>query len=320
MKFNFLNLNGGFNDINKKTKKELGLFGIIIILFLVFSFWSEYFFSASNLLNITRQISINFIVAIGATFVIISGEIDLSVGSNSALAGMSVATILMSTNSITLAIIGGLLTGSLVGLINGLIIVFGNVQSFIVTLSMLGIARGIALAWSGGIPISGLPQVFSFFGAGYIGIIPVTTIIALFVFIIALLFLQRTKHGMYIRSIGANREAARYSAIAVDKYRIYAFIIQGLTCGIAGIILTSKLLSAQPTVATGLELDVIASVILGGASLSGGVGTIIGTLFGATIMGIINNGMNLVGISAFYQQIVRGVIIIVAIAAQQKAK
>ncbi len=307
------------NNLIDTYKKEIGLVGIILILFVIFSFVSEYFLSSSNLLNITRQISVNFIVAIGATFVILSGEIDLSVGSNAALSGMAAAFILTSTNSIPLAIIGGILTGGLVGSINGLITVFGKVQSFIVTLSMLGIARGITLAWSGGKPISGLPFEFSIFGAGYWGIIPIPTIISFIVFIFGYLYLNKTKHGIYIRSIGANREAAKYSAIPVSKYRIYTFIIQGLTCGIGGIILTSKLLSAQPSVATGLELDVIAAVILGGASLSGGVGTLIGTLFGATIMGIISNGMNLIGISAFYQQIVRGIIIIVAIAAQKRA-
>lgn len=307
------------NKLINRYKNEIGLIIIILVLFIIFSLTSEYFFSSSNLLNITRQVSVNFIVAVGATFVILSGEIDLSVGSNAALSGMSTAFILTTTNSIPLAIIGGIITGGLVGSINGLITVFGKVQSFIVTLSMLGIARGITLAWSGGKPISGLPFEFSFFGAGYWGIIPIPSIIALIIFILAYLFLNRTKHGTYIRSIGANKEAAKYSAVPVNKYRVYTFIIQGFTCGIGGIILTSKLLSAQPSVAQGLELDVIAAVILGGASLSGGVGTIIGTLLGATIMGVIGNGMNLVGISAFYQQIVRGVIIIVAIASQKRS-
>lgn len=304
----------------KRYTKEIGLIGVIFVLFIIFSILTEYFFSTSNLLNITRQVSVNFIIAVGATIVILSGEIDLSVGSNAALSGMASAYILSSTSSIPLALLGGVLTGGLVGSLNGLIIVFGKVQSFIVTLSMLGIARGITLAWSGGKPISGLPYEFSFFGAGYWGIIPIPTIIALLVFILGFYLLNRTKHGIYFRSIGANIEAAKYSAIPVNKYRIYTFIIQGLTCGIGGIILTSKLLSAQPTAGQGLELDVIAAVILGGASLSGGVGTLVGTLLGATIMGVISNGMNLVGISAFYQQIVRGVIIIVAIAAQKKSQ
>ena len=306
------------NKLINRNKKEIGLISIVLILFIIFSFITDYFLTSSNLLNITRQISVNFIVAIGATFVILSGEIDLSVGSNAALSGMSTAFILTTTNSIPLAIIGGIITGGLVGSINGLITVFGKVQSFIVTLSMLGIARGITLAWSGGKPISGLPFEFSFFGAGYWGIIPIPTIISLIIFALAYVFLNRTKHGTYIRSIGANKEAAKYSAIPVSKYRIYTFIIQGLTCGVGGIILTSKLLSAQPSVAQGLELDVIAAVILGGASLSGGIGTLLGTLLGATIMGIISNGMNLIGISAFYQQIVRGVIIITAIASQKR--
>jgi len=207
--------------------------------------------------------------------------------------------------------------GVLIGLLNGVLTVYGKVQSFIVTLAMLGLARGLALVWTDGKPISGLPSNFSILGAGYVGIIPVSTIVAIFIFVITFIIFSRTKHGVYIRSIGANREAARLSAIPVKRYRIIAFLLSGLLSAVGGIIITSRLISAQPTAAEGMELNVIAAVILGGSSLSGGIGTITGTLLGAIIIGVINNGMNLIGISAFFQQIVKGIIILVAVLAKR---
>lgn len=298
-------------------KSELGLVFVLIFLIIIFSIFSEYFLTSRNLLNITRQISINLIIAIGMTFVIITGEIDLSVGSIAALAGVATGSVIVSTSSIFLGIVAGIFAGALVGLLNGILTVYGKVQSFIVTLAMLGLARGLALVWTDGKPISGLPKNFEILGAGYFGIIPVSTIIAILIFIIAFIIFSRTKHGIYIRSIGANREAARLSAIPVKQYRIIAFLLSGLLSAIGGIIITSRLISAQPTAAVGMELNVIAAVILGGASLSGGIGTITGTLLGAIIIGVINNGMNLIGISAFFQQIVKGIIILVAVLAKR---
>jgi ribose transport system permease protein len=278
---------------------------------------SPYFFTSRNLLNITRQVSITLIVAIGMTFVILTGEIDLSVGSLAALSGVATAAALSATGSIFLAILTGLAMGFLMGSINGLLTVYGKVQSFIVTLAMLGIARGIGLVWTGGKPISGLPIEFGKLGAGYIGPIPFSTIIAVGVFIIAFYFMNRTKHGIYMRSIGANNQAAELSAIPVKKYRVIAFMISGILSGLGGILITSRLLSAQPTAAEGMELNVIAAVILGGASLSGGIGTVLGTLLGAMVIGVIDNGMNLIGVSAFFQQIVKGIIILIAVMAKR---
>jgi ribose transport system permease protein len=310
-------LNSNFIKFRSLLKSELGLVFILISLIIIFSIFSEYFLTSRNLLNITRQISINLIVAIGMTFVIISGEIDLSVGSIAALAGVATGWVIVSTSSIFLGIMAGIFVGVLIGLLNGVLTVYGKVQSFIVTLAMLGLARGLALVWTDGKPISGLPSNFSILGAGYVGIIPVSTIVAIFIFVITFIIFSRTKHGIYIRSIGANREAARLSAIPVKQYRIIAFLLSGLLSAIGGIIITSRLISAQPTAAVGMELNVIAAVILGGASLSGGIGTITGTLLGSIIIGVINNGMNLIGISAFFQQIVKGIIILVAVLAKR---
>ena len=310
-------LNSNFIKFRSLLKSELGLVFILISLIIIFSIFSEYFLTSRNLLNITRQISINLIVAIGMTFVIITGEIDLSVGSIAALAGVATGWVIVSTSSIFLGIMAGISVGVLIGLLNGVLTVYGKVQSFIVTLAMLGLARGLALVWTDGKPISGLPKNFEILGAGYFGIIPVSTIIAILIFIITFIVFSRTKHGIYIRSIGANREAARLSAIPVKRYRIIAFLLSGLLSAIGGIIITSRLISAQPTAAVGMELNVIAAVILGGASLSGGIGTITGTFLGSIIIGVINNGMNLIGISAFFQQIVKGIIILIAVLAKR---
>jgi len=309
--------NDHISKIKKLLKGELGLLLILVILVITFMILSPYFFTSRNLLNITRQVSITLIVAIGMTFVILTGEIDLSVGSLAALAGIATAAVLSASGSILLAILTGLGMGFLMGSINGLLTVYGKVQSFIVTLAMLGIARGIGLVWTGGKPISGLPIAFGKLGAGYIGPIPFSTLIAVGVFIIAYYFMNRTKHGIYMRSIGANTQAAELSAIPVKKYRVIAFMISGALSGLGGILITSRLLSAQPTAAEGMELNVIAAVILGGASLSGGIGTILGTLLGAMVIGVIDNGMNLIGVSAFFQQIVKGIIILIAVMAKR---
>ena len=312
-----INANDHVSKIKKLLKGELGLLLILAILVITFMILSPYFFTSRNLLNITRQVSITLIVAIGMTFVILTGEIDLSVGSLAALSGVATAAALSASGSIFLAILTGLGMGFLMGSINGLLTVYGKVQSFIVTLAMLGIARGIGLVWTGGKPISGLPIAFGKLGAGYIGPIPFSTVIAVGVFIIAFYFMNRTKHGIYMRSIGANTQAAELSAIPVKKYRVIAFMISGILSGLGGILITSRLLSAQPTAAEGMELNVIAAVILGGASLSGGIGTVLGTLLGAMVIGVIDNGMNLIGVSAFFQQIVKGIIILIAVMAKR---
>lgn len=292
---------------------ELGLLIILVLLVVGFSSASEFFFTSRNLLNITRQVSINFIIAVGMTFLLLLGEIDLSVGSTAALAGVVTGAILTATGSFVLAIFGGLSAGAAVGMVISIGVVYGKVQSFIVTLAMMGIARGIAYVWTKGYPISGLPMNFGVLGAGYAGSVPVSSIIAVAVFVCAFIVLNKTKHGLYIRAIGANPEAARLSAIKIQRYRISGFVLTGLLSGLGGILITSRLLSAQPTAAVGMEIDVIASAILGGATLTGGIGTIHGTALGALIIGVISNGLNLLGVSPFFQPIVKGLIILIAL-------
>lgn len=303
----------GLSAVRKLLTGQLGLVIVFILITIVFSMLSGFFLQSQNLLNVTRQVSINLIVAIGMTFVILIGEIDLSVGSVAALAGIATAAVMTASGSIFLGVLAGLAIGAAAGLINGLFTVYAKIQSFIVTLAMLGIARGTALAWTSGKPISHLPEAFGFWGAGYIGIVPTSSVVAIAIFLIGFLVLNLTKHGRYILATGSNREAAHLSTIPTNRYRMIAFLVCGVLSAVGGILITSRLLSGQPTSADGLEMTVIAAVILGGASLSGGRGSVLGTILGAFIIGVIDNGMNLVGISAFFQQIVKGIIILLAV-------
>ena len=320
-KFNLNNRDGLSKETIKKIMKgEIGLLLILLILCLVFSVTTDSFSNANNLLNVTRQISIVLIISIGMLCVLLSGEIDLSVGSAAALAGVACANVIKQTDSIFLGILAALLIGVAVGIANGSLTVYGRIPSFIVTLAMMGILRGIALVWTQGKAVSGLPKPFAFLGAGYVWVIPASTVLCIIFLIVAYFIIHKTKHGVYLKATGANTEAAILSAIAINKYKIAAFVAAGVFSAVGGIITTSKLLSAQAVAADGMEMDVLSAVILGGASLSGGVGTITGTALGALIIGVINNGMNLLNISSFYQKIVKGVIILLAVLIRRKDK
>lgn len=302
------------NRILRMLKGELGLLLILAALCIVFGVISPYFWMQRNLLNITRQVSIVLTVAMGMLCVVLSGEIDLSVGSTAALCGIAAAWVMQQNGSIVMGVIIALAMGVVIGLINGFLVVYGRIPSFIVTLATMGMLRGVCMVWTNGKPFSNLPQAFSTMGAGYVlKIIPVATIISLSLVLVFYVLLQRTKHGTYIKAIGANREAARLSAIPVQRYRVLVFAACSLMCAVGGLIITSKLLSAQPTACDGLEMDVLSGVILGGASLSGGVGTVTGTLLGSMIIGVINNGLNLLNVNSYYQDIVKGIIIILAV-------
>ena len=303
-----------WGKIARLLKGELGLALILTVLCIVFANVSPYFWVERNLLNITRQVSIVLTVAMGMLCVVLSGEIDLSVGSTAALSGVAAAWVMRQSGSIALGVGAALLIGLAVGWLNGTLVVYGRIPSFIVTLATMGILRGVCMVWTNGKPISNLPQAFATMGAGYVlEIIPVATVISLALVLLFYVLLQRTKHGTYIKAIGANREAAKLSAIPIQRYKVLVFVACSLMCAMGGLITTSKLLSAQPTACTGLEMDVLSGVILGGASLSGGVGTVTGTLLGGMIIGVINNGLNLLNVNSYYQDIVKGIIIILAV-------
>ncbi len=291
-------------------------FGIVLafaLLMAVLSLLSPSFLTVSNLLNIARQVSINAILAAGMTFVILTAGIDLSVGSVLAYAGAIMAGLLAGGTPLVVSIGAGLALGALLGLVNGAVVTKGKVQPFIATLAMLTIARGATLVYTDGRPITGLPDAFVWLGAGDVGRVPVPVIIMTLVFLAAHLILTRTVLGRYVYAIGGNEEAARLSGVNVIFYKALVYAISGVLSAVSAVILTARLNSAQPTAGAGYELDAIAAVVLGGTTLAGGEGTIGGTLLGAFIIGVINNGLNLLNVNPFYQQVVKGAVILLAV-------
>lgn len=292
-----------------KFKSGIGLIGLIIIL----SFLSEYFLTLPNLLNVARQVSINAILAFGMTFVILTGGIDLSVGSILALTATITAKLLATGYHPVIAIAVGLIAGIVLGLLSGVLIAKGKMAPFIVTLGMMTIARGFTLILADGRPISGFAKSFRFLGAGYIGRVPFPVLIMIVIFVICFIVLKKTTFGRYVYAVGGNEKATKLSGINIDTIKMGVYALSGLLAAISGIILTSRLNSAQPTAGTGYELDAIAAVVLGGTSLAGGQGGVIGTIVGALIIGILNNGLNLLDVSSFYQLVAKGAVILIAV-------
>ncbi|MBN2007875.1 ribose ABC transporter permease [candidate division KSB1 bacterium] len=287
----------------------LGLLILCIVLWIL----SPYFLTVSNLLNIAQQTSINAIIAVGMTFVIITAGIDLSVGSILAFSGVVLASTLRIGLPLPLALFAGLAVGMFCGLINGLLITYGKLPPFISTLGMMSVARGAALLYSSGRPISGFSDSLRFLATGEILYIPTPVIIMIAVYVIAHFILTRTKFGRYTYAIGGNEEAAVLSGVNVKLNKAMVYGICGMLSGLAAVILTARLNSAQPIAGIMYELDAIAATVIGGTSLMGGEGTIFGTLIGAFIMGVLRNGLNLLGVSSFIQQIVIGSVIIIAV-------
>lgn len=287
----------------------LGLLGLCIVLWIL----SPYFLTVSNLLNIAQQTSINAIIAVGMTFVIITAGIDLSVGSILAFSGVVLASVLDTHLPLVTAILTGLGVGLVCGLVNGLLITYGNLPPFISTLGMMSVARGAALMYTQGRPISGFSEPFRQIANGEVLHIPAPVIIMAVVYVVAHFVLTRTKLGRYSYAIGGNEEAAVLSGVNVKFYKTVVYGLSGLLSGLAAIILTARLNSAQPIAGIMYELDAIAATVIGGTSLMGGEGTVMGTLIGAFIMGVLRNGLNLLGVSSFVQQIVIGSVIILAV-------
>ena len=295
------------------------IFIAFVIICIILSVTTPNFFSVQNMVIVLRQISINGILAVGVTFVIIAGGIDLSLGSVIALTGV-VAAIFAHPGeyplivSLCLAILTGILTGT----VNGFAITRGRVAPFIVTLGMMTIARGLALLISNGRPVSNLSTSFNFIGGGDIFNIPVPIIIFVIVIVLASFVLNYTKTGRYIYAVGGNQYAATASGINVNGVKMFAYILCSGLAAVAGIILASRITTGQPNAGVAYELDAIAAVVIGGTSLSGGIGSIIGTVLGALIIGVINNGLDLLNITSYYQQIIKGVIIVGAVLIDRK--
>jgi ribose transport system permease protein len=296
-----------------RSPLALPLAGLIVVSILM-GFASDNFFSVSNILNVLRQVSIVAVLAVGMTFVILTGGIDLSVGAVMALAGTMAAGLMVNFGVPGwLGILAGVGIGIGLGLLNGLLVAWGRMPAIIVTLATMGIARGAGLIYSGGYPISGLPSWISWFGVGRIGIIPVPVILMVVVYAVAWVLLERTPFGRHVYAIGGNETAAKLSGVKTGRIKLAVYVISGITASIAAIILTGRLMSGQPNAGVGFELDAIAAVVLGGTAIAGGRGLILGTLIGAVLLGILNNGLNLMGINPYLQDIIRGFIILLAI-------
>jgi ribose/xylose/arabinose/galactoside ABC-type transport system permease subunit len=289
---------------------KYGIFIAFIAVVVILSIISPSFLTSRNLLNIVRQSSIHGVMAVGMTFVILTAGIDLSVGSVLALTGVLCASFEHSGLPVVLIVIATLGIGAFIGSVNGLIITKGKVTPFVVTLGMMSVARGLAHIYTNGQPISGFGDGFRYIGASDFLGVPVPIIIFVLTILIAAVILRDTRLGRYTYAIGGNEEAVRLSGINVDRFKITAYAISGLTAALGAIILTSRLNAGESIAGTGYELDVIASVVIGGTSLMGGRGSVWGTFIGALLIGTINNGMNLLTIPSYWQLVVKGSIIV----------
>lgn len=292
----------------------------LILLIVVVTILNPAFLEPANLMNLLRQISINGLIAFGMTFVILTGGIDLSVGSTLALTSALAAGMMVAGVDPILTIFIAVLIGAILGAINGLFIAKGKMAPFIVTLATMTIYRGLTLVYTEGKPITGFGESYAFqlFGKGYFLGIPVPAVTMIIVFAVLWFMLHKMSFGRKTYAIGGNEKAALISGIRVDRVKVMIYSISGMMAALAGMILTSRLGSAQPTAGQTYEMDAIAAVVIGGTSLAGGKGRIAGTFIGVLIIGILNNGMNLLGISAFYQQVVKGVVILIAVLLDRK--
>ncbi len=297
----------------------------LALMVVALSFLSDRFLTTTNGLNVLRQISINVCLSIGMTLVILTGGIDLSVGSVLALCGAITAGLLkfgISVPALNIliqftvlgAIAAGLATGTVLGLFNGLMVTRLRIPPFVATLGMLSIARGLTMLWTGGHPITDLGATFAIVGTGSFLYIPMPVWISAFFVVVFMIVTARTEFGRHIYAIGGNERAAELSGLRVDRIKMAVYALAGALSGVAGIILTARLDSAVPNAGLTYELDSIAAVVIGGASLSGGRGSILGTVLGCLIIGVLNNGLVLLNVSPFWQQVVKGCVILIAVA------
>ncbi|QJD88049.1 ABC transporter permease [Cohnella herbarum] len=301
--------------------RKYGLIAILLAAVIILSLVSDTFLTVTNLMNVLRQVSINGILAIGMTFIILTAGIDLSIGSLMAVAAVIATSIVAhDPGAVGLALIAGVAASGILGGVSGTMSAKLNVAPFVATLAMMTIARGIALIYTNGRPIVVSSEPFKFLGQGYIGPLPVPVIIFVAVAAIMGVVLYKTKFGRYVYAIGGNENASKISGIRVGRIKIWVYVINGFLAGLAGILLSSRISSGQPNSGMGYELDAIAAVVIGGTSLFGGRGSLLGTIVGVLIIGIINNGLNLMDVSSYWQQIIKGLIIAGAVILDQRAK
>lgn len=303
----------------------LSRFGVLIafVIMLVFlSFATKTFLTPKNLINVVRQVSVNGIIAVGMMLVLLTGGIDLSVGSVVALSGVVAASFAQSGNyPVIVPVVMGVLVGVLVGIINGFLIVKVKIVPFIATMGMLSMARGMALVYSNGRPISNLSEGFRFIGSGnLVNVLPVISLIMLVCFLIGYVVMNKTRFGRYVYAIGGNEKASRVSGLKVDQCKYLVYMISAVFASLAGVVLAARINAGSPASGEGYELDAIAAVVIGGTSLSGGIGTIWGTLLGVLIVGVLNNGLDLLNVSSYFQLITKGAIIVLAVAMDSRNK
>lgn len=287
---------------------------LLAVMLVFFSLVSENFFAAKNMINILRQVSVLSILTAGMTFVIISGGMDLTVGSMLGLTGVICAKLLTTTGLGSVwSVVITLFVACLFGTLTGVIIVYLRVPAIVITLGMMTVARGIAYILSGGIPIYDIPDDLVAIGQGYVGIIPIPVIIMLVIVAIMGFILKKTYYGRFVYAIGGNQEAARLAGVSVNKILISLYAISGFLSGIAGIVLMGRVSSGAPTSGTGMEMDVVTAVVIGGISINGGKGTMFGAFIGALIIGVLSNGLTIMNLGEYYQQVVKGIVLILAV-------
>lgn len=305
------------NAVKIYFKENLGIivaFLVLCVFLSVFPKTSGSFFTRQNIFNVLRQISTNLFLACGMTMVIILGGIDLSVGSIIALSGcISAGCVARYNLPLPIALLMGLLVGLLVGMFNGAVISKTTIPAFIVTLATMNIAKGLAYVYTGGSPVRVVTKEWQFLGAGYVGIFPTPVVILVIVLIITAIIMNKTKMGRHMYAVGGNQQAAEFSGIKVEKIKFFVHAFSGLMAGLAGIVLASRMYSGQPTAGDGAEMDAIAAVVVGGTSMAGGSGKIGGTIIGGLIIGVLNNGLNLLNVNSFWQYVVKGVVILLAV-------
>lgn len=295
--------------------KKYGILVVLVLLVVLFSIASPAFLSVTNLFNVARQVSMLGIVAVGVTFVMISGGMDLSVGSQMALVGIIGAELMVNLGvSPVLAVILCILTGTFVGLLNGLTAIRLNVHPLIVTLGSMTIIKGVSFIISGGLPVFGFPKSFSIIGQGYLGVVPIPVIIMLLITLLGSFILNKTYIGRYIYALGGNEEATRLAGVNIKGLKVFMYSLSGFFTGIAGIIMLSRINSGQPNAGAGYEFDVMTAAVLGGVSIKGGEGKISGVFVGVLIIGILSNGLILMNIGEYYQNVVKGLVLLLAVA------
>jgi len=299
------------------TIKKMSLYLAFIVIFLVFSLINPSFITLNNILNIIVQSSIIAIIGVGQTLVILTGGIDLSVGSIVAFVGIATGLMLKAGMPLAYALIIAILIGMVLGMLNGIVVSYGRVPSFIATLGMMGVARGGALALNSGKPVAGLQAGFEKIATTSIGTIPIFVFYCVAIYATIYVLLEHTKFGRHVYAIGGNTVAARLSGVRVKRVEALVYVIAGIFAAMGAIMLTARLNYATPIAGSGYELDTIAAVVIGGTSLSGGQGKIIGTLVGALMLGMLKNGLTICNVAAYYQQIIIGVVIIMAVFADR---